>query len=72
MDVPALVWWLTVVGIVALLLFDFLFHVRKAHNSMTGGRGRYLASGGPCSGPVHDRQLPARMGLTGRAGRIGQ
>jgi hypothetical protein len=36
MDVPALVWWLTVVGIVALLLFDFLFHVRKAHNSMTG------------------------------------
>ena len=31
MDVPALVWWLTVVGIVGLLVFDFVFHVRKAH-----------------------------------------
>jgi len=31
MDVPAVVWWLTVVGIVGLLFFDFLFHVRKAH-----------------------------------------
>jgi tellurite resistance protein TerC len=25
------VWWLTVVGIVGLLVFDFVFHVRKAH-----------------------------------------
>jgi tellurite resistance protein TerC len=31
MDVPALVWTLTVAGIVGLLLFDFFFHVRKAH-----------------------------------------
>ena len=31
MDVPALVWGLTIVGIVGLLLFDFIFHVRKAH-----------------------------------------
>ncbi|WP_300007953.1 TerC family protein [Pseudonocardia sp.] len=29
--VPAIVWWLTVIGIVGLLLFDFVFHVRKAH-----------------------------------------
>jgi TerC family integral membrane protein len=31
MDVPAIVWWLTVAGIVVLLVFDFVFHVRKAH-----------------------------------------
>jgi tellurite resistance protein TerC len=31
MDVPGAVWWLTIVGIVGLLLFDFVFHVRKAH-----------------------------------------
>jgi tellurite resistance protein TerC len=31
MDVPAVVWWLTILGIVGLLLFDFVFHVRKAH-----------------------------------------
>ena len=31
MDVPPLVWGLTVAGIVGLLLFDFIFHVRKAH-----------------------------------------
>ncbi|WIV57844.1 TerC family protein [Amycolatopsis nalaikhensis] len=31
MDVPAVVWVLTVVGVVGLLLFDFFFHVRKAH-----------------------------------------
>jgi tellurite resistance protein TerC len=30
-EVPAIVWWLTVIGIVGLLLFDFVFHVRKAH-----------------------------------------
>jgi tellurite resistance protein TerC len=30
-DVPAAVWWLTILGIVGLLLFDFLVHVRKAH-----------------------------------------
>ncbi|MDA0632199.1 TerC family protein [Nonomuraea sp. MCN248] len=31
MDVPALVWWLTIIGIAGLLLFDFFFHVRKPH-----------------------------------------
>lgn len=31
MTVPPLVWGLTIVFIVALLLFDFIFHVRKAH-----------------------------------------
>ncbi|MET3920029.1 TerC family protein [Arthrobacter sp. UYEF20] len=31
MQVPTLVWILTVVGIVGLLAFDFFFHVRKAH-----------------------------------------
>ena len=31
MDVPGFVWALTIIGIVGLLLFDFVFHVRKAH-----------------------------------------
>ncbi|MGN9787846.1 TerC family protein [Nonomuraea sp. ZG12] len=31
MHVPALVWWLTIIGIGGLLLFDYFFHVRKAH-----------------------------------------
>ena len=31
MEVSSLVWGLTIAGIVGLLLFDFLFHVRKAH-----------------------------------------
>ncbi|MFB9472785.1 TerC family protein [Nonomuraea salmonea] len=31
MDVSAAVWWLTILGIVALLAFDFFFHVRQAH-----------------------------------------
>ncbi|RDV11257.1 TerC family protein [Arthrobacter sp. RT-1] len=31
MEVPSIVWTLTVAGIVALLAFDFFFHVRKAH-----------------------------------------
>ena len=31
MDVSPLVWGLTIAGIVGLLLFDFYFHVRKAH-----------------------------------------
>jgi len=29
--VPAIVWWLTIIGIAGLLLFDFVVHVRKAH-----------------------------------------
>ncbi len=31
MAVPQVVWWLTIIGIAGLLLFDFVFHVRKAH-----------------------------------------
>lgn len=31
MDVSEVVWWLTIAGIVGLLLFDFLVHVRRAH-----------------------------------------
>jgi tellurite resistance protein TerC len=31
MNVPVWVWSLTVLGIIGLLVFDFLFHVRKAH-----------------------------------------
>ncbi|SLK15743.1 TerC family protein [Arthrobacter sp. P2b] len=31
MEVPSIVWTLTVAGIVGLLAFDFFFHVRKAH-----------------------------------------
>ncbi|MFC4113739.1 TerC family protein [Nonomuraea zeae] len=31
MDVSTVAWWLTILGIVGLLLFDFYFHVRKAH-----------------------------------------
>ncbi|MDQ0617248.1 TerC family protein [Arthrobacter globiformis] len=31
MEVPPIVWILTVTGILALLAFDFFFHVRKAH-----------------------------------------
>jgi tellurite resistance protein TerC len=31
LDVPGYVWTLTIVGIIGLLAFDFVFHVRKAH-----------------------------------------
>jgi tellurite resistance protein TerC len=31
MEIPPIVWILTIAGIVALLVFDFFFHVRKAH-----------------------------------------
>ncbi|WP_427004544.1 TerC family protein [Pseudarthrobacter sp. H2] len=31
MEVPSYVWILTVIGIVGLLVFDYFFHVRKAH-----------------------------------------
>ncbi|HET6483899.1 MAG TPA: TerC family protein, partial [Actinoplanes sp.] len=30
-DVSGVVWLLTVLGIIGLLLYDFFFHVRKAH-----------------------------------------
>ncbi|TCM39517.1 TerC/Alx family metal homeostasis membrane protein [Kribbella sp. VKM Ac-2568] len=36
MDIPHLVWVLTILGIIALLLFDFLFHVRAAHTPTLG------------------------------------
>ncbi|WP_344208993.1 TerC family protein [Kribbella sancticallisti] len=36
MDVPRLVWVLTITAIVALLLFDFFFHVRTAHTPTLG------------------------------------
>ena len=32
MEVPGYVWLLTLVGIVAMMVFDFVFHVRKAHS----------------------------------------
>ena len=31
MEVPSIVWTLTIAGIIGLLAFDFFFHVRKAH-----------------------------------------
>lgn len=31
MDVPGAVWALTIAGLIGLLAFDFVFHVRKAH-----------------------------------------
>jgi TerC family integral membrane protein len=37
------VWVLTVVGIVGLLLFDFFFHVRKAHVPTLGEAARWTA-----------------------------
>jgi tellurite resistance protein TerC len=37
------VWLLTVVGIVGLLLFDFFFHVRKAHVPSLGEAARWTA-----------------------------
>ena len=39
MDVPGYVWLLTVIGIVGMLLFDFFFHVRKAHVADAAGGG---------------------------------
>jgi tellurite resistance protein TerC len=43
MDVPALVWCLTLAGIVGLLLFDFFVHVRKAHVPTLGEAARWSA-----------------------------
>ncbi|MEV4313653.1 TerC family protein [Actinocrispum sp. NPDC049592] len=31
MGVPVVAWWLTIAGIIGLILFDFFVHVRKAH-----------------------------------------
>jgi tellurite resistance protein TerC len=43
MDVSPLVWTLTIVFVVALLLFDFIFHVRKAHTPTLGEAARWSA-----------------------------
>ncbi|RYV50432.1 TerC family protein [Pengzhenrongella frigida] len=43
MDVSGLVWTLTIVGIIGLLLFDFFFHVRKAHSPTLKEAGLWSA-----------------------------
>ncbi|MGV8967550.1 MAG: TerC family protein [Cellulomonas sp.] len=43
MDISPLVWTLTIVGIVALLVFDFFFHVRKAHSPTLSEAGLWSA-----------------------------
>jgi TerC family integral membrane protein len=43
MDVPVVVWTFTVVGIVGLLLFDFVVHVRKAHVPTLAEAARWSA-----------------------------
>jgi tellurite resistance protein TerC len=43
MDVPVLVWTLTLLGIVGLLLFDFFFHVRSAHVPSLAEAARWSA-----------------------------
>ncbi|MEU4833843.1 TerC family protein [Streptosporangium sp. NPDC023615] len=44
MDVSAVVWWFTIAGIAGLLLFDFVFHVRKAHVPTLGEAARWSAA----------------------------
>jgi tellurite resistance protein TerC len=41
--VSGLVWLLTVLGIIGLLLFDFFFHVRRAHVPSLGEAARWTA-----------------------------
>jgi tellurite resistance protein TerC len=43
MDVPLIVWALTIVGIALLMLFDFFFHVRKAHAPSLAEAARWTA-----------------------------
>jgi tellurite resistance protein TerC len=43
MDIPGYVWLLTIVGILALLAFDFFFHVRKAHEPTLGEAAKWSA-----------------------------
>jgi tellurite resistance protein TerC len=43
MEVSGAVWTATIVGIVALLAFDFFFHVRKAHTPSLGEAARWSA-----------------------------
>src|SRR3954449_13161411 len=42
-QVSGLVWLLSVLGIIGLLLFDFFFHVRKAHVPSLGEAARWTA-----------------------------
>jgi tellurite resistance protein TerC len=42
-EVSGLVWVLTIVGIIGLLLFDFVFHVRRAHVPTLGEAARWTA-----------------------------
>ncbi|WP_127497822.1 TerC family protein [Actinoplanes solisilvae] len=42
-DVSGVVWLLTVLGIIGLLLYDFFFHVRKAHIPSIGEAARWTA-----------------------------
>jgi len=42
-QVSGLVWLLTIVGIIGLLLFDFFFHVRRAHVPSVGESARWTA-----------------------------
>ena len=42
-QVSGLVWLLTVIGIIGLLLFDFFFHVRRAHVPSVGESARWTA-----------------------------
>jgi tellurite resistance protein TerC len=44
MGVPSYVWWLTIVGIVGLLAFDYAFHIRKAHIPSLREAGVWSAS----------------------------
>jgi tellurite resistance protein TerC len=41
MDVSSLVWLLTIAGIAGLLVFDYVFHVRKAHVPTLGEAARW-------------------------------
>ena len=43
MDVTPLAWTLTIVFVVALLVFDFVFHVRKAHTPTLAEAARWSA-----------------------------
>jgi tellurite resistance protein TerC len=42
-EVSGLVWVLTIVGIIGLLIFDFVFHVRRAHVPTLGEAARWTA-----------------------------
>jgi hypothetical protein len=62
MDVPGLVWALTILGILALLLFDFCFHVRTAHTQAAIWSGAYVGSA-----VFLATTAVARLGAPGRA-----